>query len=93
MKAPKKKQNNSAALDKLTFLTGILLPFLTIPQAYMVVVEKETVGVSVWTWSFYLFASLLFAIYGVVHREKLLMFTYFPFTLIEGAIVFGLILQ
>jgi len=87
------KKRKNKGLDTLTFATGILLPLLTIPQAYMVVVNKQTAGVSLLTWSFYLFASALFAVYGVIHGEKLLMYTYFPFTLIEGAIVVGVLVN
>jgi len=91
--AKKQTKGKNRSLDRLTYVTGIMLPVLTIPQAYMVIMEKETSGVSLLTWSFYLFASLLFAVYGVIHRERLLMMTYFPFTIIEGAIVAGLLLQ
>lgn len=87
------KKHKSKYLDKLTYITGVLLPLLTIPQAYTVLIKKETAGVSMVTWFFYLFASLLFATFGVIHKEKLLMLTYIPFTIIELAIVIGLVIN
>ena len=85
-------KHKSKVLDRLTYVTGVLLPLATIPQAYSVLVNKSTEGVSLITWSFYLVSSLLFAIYGIVHKERLLMITYIPFVLIEVAIVIGLLL-
>ena len=87
------KKHKVKTLDRLTYLTGIMLPILTIPQAYTILVDKQTAGVSLFTWAFYLFASLLFAIFGIIHREKLLMVTYIPFTIIEAAIVLGLLVD
>lgn len=89
---PVKKQKHSL-LDRLTYIFGILLPIFTIPQAYNVLVKKEVVGVSLFTWAFYLLASSLFAVFGFIHKERLLIVTYVPFTIIEAAIVVGLIIN
>lgn len=86
------KKTKTKNLDRLTYICGILLPISTLPQAYTVLIDKETAGVSLVTWTFYLFASALFAIFGVIHKQRLLMITYIPFTIIELAIVVGLIL-
>lgn len=91
MKTIKKHQHPT--LDKLTYVFGVLLPIFTIPQAYNVLVHKETAGVSLLTWGFYLVASSLFAFYGILHKEKLLIITYVPFTIIEAAIVVGLLVN
>lgn len=77
----------------MTYTAGILLPIFTIPQAYTVLVNKETAGVSLFTWVFYLISSSLFAVYGIKRREKLLIITYVPFTIVELLIVAGLILN
>lgn len=68
------------------------MPILTLPQAYSVLVDRQTAGVSLITWSFYLLSSTLFAVFGVIHKEKLLMVTYIPFVIVELAIVVGLLL-
>lgn len=89
MKVVKKHQHKT--LDRLTYITGILLPILTIPQAYSVLIQDSTEGVSLITWSFYLFSSALFAAFGIIHKEKLLIITYVPFVFVESAIVIGLL--
>ena len=91
MKVDKRREHKT--FDRLTYVTGILLPILTIPQAYSVLVDKSTDGVSLVTWSFYLLSSTLFAIYGIVHKEKLLMVTYIPFVVVEAAIVIGILIN
>ena len=91
MRPLKKHQNKN--LETLTYIAGILLPIFTIPQAYTVLINKETAGVSLFTWSFYLISSSLFAIYGIKHKEKLLIITYIPFTIVELLIVVGLLIN
>lgn len=86
------KKHKNVTLDRLTYVFGILLPIATIPQAYAILIEKDTAGVSMITWLFYLASSTLFAIFGIVHKQKLLIITYVPFTIIELLIVVGLIL-
>lgn len=91
MKVIKKQKLKS--LDRLTYAAGILLPIFTIPQAYTVLVQGQTEGVSLFTWSFYLVSSTLFAIFGIYHKERLLMITYIPFVIIEAAIVVGILIN
>jgi uncharacterized protein with PQ loop repeat len=92
MKIVHKNTQKKKLLDKLTFLSGILLPLATLPQVYDIWVSKQTAGVSLATWSFYLVTSTLFAIFGIKHKEKLLIWTYTPFVIIEAAIIAGLII-
>ena len=87
------KKHDSKVLDRLTYMSGVLLPLLTLPQAYTVLIDKETAGVSLFTWGFYLVSSSLFAVFGIIHKERLLIITYLPFTIIEAAIVTGLLLN
>ncbi len=86
------KKQKTTALDKLTFVAGIALPLSTIPQAISIYSSKDATGVSLLTWGFYLFSSTMFAIFGIIHKEKLLIFTYIPFVVIELIIVIGLLL-
>ncbi len=92
MKVTHKRKHKATLLDKSTYICGVLLPVSTIPQAYNIIVNKQTAGVSLFTWSFYLLTSSLFAIYGLAHHEKLLIVTYIPFVMVELAIVLGLLI-
>lgn len=90
VKTYKKKSNPS--LDKLTYVIGFSVPIFTLPQAYNVVVGRVN-GVSLSTWGFYLFASMLFAYFGIKHKEKLLTYMYVPMAMIEAVIVVGIVLR
>lgn len=79
-------------LDNATYVMAVAIPIATIPQAYEVIIGR-TEGVSLTTWSFYLFASVMFAYFGVKHKEKLLILMYIPMAVIEIVIVAGLIVQ
>lgn len=71
---------------------GFAVPIFTLPQAYNVVLGKVN-GVSLLTWGFYLFASILFATFGIKHKEKLLTYMYLPMAVIETVIVVGIVFQ
>jgi uncharacterized protein with PQ loop repeat len=86
------KNTKNKNLDRLTYIVGIALPISTIPQAYTIIIDKQTAGVSLFTWGFYLLSSSLFAIYGFKHKEKLLIATYTPFVVVELIIVIGLLM-
>lgn len=79
-------------LDNATYVMAVAIPVATLPQAYEVIVGRIE-GVSLTTWSFYLFASILFAYFGVKHKQKLLILMYIPMAIIEIVIVAGLIAQ
>lgn len=81
------------SLDKLTYVVGVLLPIFTLPQLYNVLILGETEGVSIITWGFYLLSSTLFAVFGFIHKLKLLIITYTPFVIIELLIMIGLIIN
>lgn len=87
------KKHKNKTLDRLATLVAIAMPILTIPQLYKVVFLKETAGVSLLSWSAYAVISVVFVIFGVVHKEKLLMVAYIPMSMIELGIVIGLILN
>lgn len=92
MKVVKHKHDNRT-LDVLTYIIGPLIPLSTLPQVYNVLIAKETEGVSLITWGFYLLSSTLFAFFGIKHKEKLLIITYVPFVLIEALIVIGILIN
>ncbi len=83
----------NANLDRLTYGAGLLLPAMTLPQAYDVWVSHDIGGVSVLTWSLYAAVSLVFVMFGVRHREKLLIITYLPMFVVELAIISGLLFR
>lgn len=88
-----KRSKKNTSMDRLAFLAGIMLPVMTIPQAYKVWTDADVQGVSLLTWSLYTVVSLLFVIFGLRHKELLLIYTYTPMFAIEVIIVVGLLFR
>lgn len=86
------QQRIDRAFRRLTFFAGgIAMPLLTLPQLYTIWATQQTAGVSMATWLCYTLISLIFFIFGLQNRQKLLMVTYFPMFVIELFIVIGLV--
>lgn len=61
---------NKDLLDKSTIVVGVLGPFMTLPQVIQIWTTQSAEGVSLATWSFYIFISLVWVVYGV--KKKIL---------------------
>ena len=79
-------------LDKVIFLVGALGPLSTIPQVYVIYATRDASGVSALSWFMYLIFSVIWVIYGVVHREKAIIFTYSLWILMNSLVAYGAIL-
>lgn len=88
-----KTKSKNAQLDRLTTIIGLCVPFVTLPQLYTVLTADNLDGVSLVTWSFYTIQAGIFAIFGIKHKEKPLVFTYIPLFLVQLAIVATLVIR
>ncbi len=57
-------------LDKAVYVTALVTPIITIPQAYQIFILKTSAGVSAFSWICYSLANIVWTIYGIVHDEK-----------------------
>lgn len=89
-----KKQKNEERIfiDSLAYLSGIIAPFLTIPQLYIVWIQKDGVGVSIISWASYAFFNVIFVIYGLQHKHKLIVINNILWFLMEIMVVVGVII-
>ena len=78
-------------LDKAIYLVGIFGLVMPLPQIYKIWVEQNVAGISILTWIAYLFMSLTWVAYGIVHKEKPLMITYSLWVVMKLIIIFGVI--
>ncbi|KKR09139.1 MAG: MtN3 and saliva related transmembrane protein [Parcubacteria group bacterium GW2011_GWC1_39_29] len=78
--------------DNLIYLGGILGPIVTIPQLIEIWLNKNASGVSVISWIAYLVGAMFWLFYGLVHREKPIIFTYGVWIVIDILIVIGTII-
>jgi uncharacterized protein with PQ loop repeat len=79
------------AFDYLVYFFMIATPLFEIPQAYAIWSNKSAESVSVFTWVFFFFASMVWLTYAIKHKLKPLIVMYSMYLLVEATIVLGII--
>lgn len=82
-----------ATLTKLVLAMAVIEPLMTIPQIYEIWIKKQTAGVSLLTWSFYILAAIVWLLYGLKIKDKPLMVASTLWVLVEILVVGGLIIH
>ncbi len=81
-----------SSLDRLIFVVGALGPISASAQVYKIWVEKTAEGVSIITWLANFLFSIVWLIYGIIHKEKSIIFTHALWMLINGLIALGAVI-
>ncbi len=79
-------------MDKLIYLIALVWPILTLPQVYMVWVEKNAAWLSLFTWTAYVVSPILWLIYGIVHKEKAIIFSNILWIIVDLAVLIGAVI-
>ena len=79
-------------IDKIIYPIGILGPILTIPQLLEVWISKNGSGISIFTWTSWILTAIFWLAYGIIHKEKPIIFSYIGWILIDLGVVIGAIL-
>lgn len=79
-------------LDRSIYVIGIAGPALTIPQLFKIWSAKSAAGVSLITWASYSILAFFWLIYGLLHREKPIILTYFSWLVVDLLVVLGVII-
>lgn len=93
VKARKKHKNKftSTLIDHSVYVITIVAVLGNVPQLIKVWFEGNKSGVSVVTWAGFLFGSVFWLIYGLIHKEKPIIVANFFLILVQSFIVIGLI--
>lgn len=89
---PTQKQLNSF-VDKSTYILSTLGVSIFIPQLIVVWTQKDIRGVSFMSWAGLCTASLLWFIYGAVHKEKPIMFANAIALVIQLLVIIGMLVH
>ena len=81
------------ALDRLVFVAGLIGPIMTLPQIYTIYVLGDVTGVSALTWSAYAILDIPWIIYGLIHRESIIVFAYTLWLVVNGAVALGVLFR
>ena len=76
-------------MDKAIFVMGALGPIMTIPQLFEIWVRKNASGVSAVSWGSYFIIAIFWLAYGIIHKEKPIIFTYILWIIFDALIVAG----
>ncbi len=78
-------------LDHLIYVVGLSGPLLTLPQLLAIWEAKSVTGLSPITWGSYVVIACFWLLYGIVHKERPIIFTNTLWIFIHGAIVASII--
>lgn len=78
-------------IDHSIYFAGIFGVLVIIPQIYKIWIEKD-LGVSLVTWVGFLFAALFWLFYGLIHKEKPIIFTNLAVISTDLMVVIGVLI-
>lgn len=78
-------------LDRLTFVVGIVGPFTVLPQIYTIFSTQSAEGVSLMTWSLICLMTLPWILYGLAHKNKLILTCFSMWGAFDLLVVIGVV--
>ena len=78
--------------DFLIYFGGVFGPLATLPQLIEIWVYQNASGVSIVSWSAYLLGAMFWLFYGLVHKEKPIIFSYGVWVILDILIIIGVII-
>lgn len=76
-------------MDKAIYVIAIGGPFLYIPQVLKIWLEKTATGVSAISFAGAFIISSFWIIYGIIHKEKPILYANILYALLQAAVVIG----
>ncbi len=88
----KKQSQLITVFNSAAYFAGIGVALMTFPQVWKIFSEQNATGVSLFTWLMYAIGSCFWLSYGIVHKDKPIIFTNGVAVLMQFAIVLGVLL-
>ena len=87
------KQQSHSSLERLMVLVAVAEPLMTIPQIYELYSPHGNGGVSAVTWLLYLFASIMWLLYGIKRQNRPLIISGILWVVVESLVVVGVFIK
>lgn len=84
-----KKQVNTKFVDRLTYLVAAIEPIVTLPQVYLIFRDKTAEGIAISSWIGYQVFTLVWLWYGIVHKEKVIIYYQLAWFVLQTIIIIG----
>lgn len=81
-----------STLDSLVFAVALFSVIMTVPQVLEIWGSKSAGNVSLMSWCAYNIASVFWVVYGIAHKEKVIIAVYSLYALLDALVVIGIIL-
>ena len=78
-------------IDILAYLVSILSLLVTVDQVRIIWVEHHPSGVSFPSWGFYTISAFVWFIYGLIHKDKVIVTTNFLWFVFSLLVVIGVV--
>lgn len=81
-----------AMFDKVLLVLAGMWPIANLPQALQVHIAQDVSGLSLLSWSAYVFFTIPWIIYGFLHKDKLIQFAYIANLILYSSVVAGILM-
>ena len=78
-------------VDNIAYL-AIIAPLLTLPQLFVIFRTHNAVGISLITWGTYCFGAAFWSVYGILHKEKQIIYPNVLMTIVDAGIIVGILM-
>ena len=89
---PHKLKENKHPIDKFIYIAVIIGPIMNLPQLFKIFYYQDASGVSFVSWLSFSIISLIWLVYGIVHKNKPILIMNFFLMIIQALIAIGAIM-
>lgn len=79
-------------IDRCVYVVASIGIIMTIPQAVKIFAIKDATSVSLISWLSYIASASFWVLYGVAHKEKLIIFINIGWVIVELVVVVGILI-
>lgn len=87
-----RKKRSHMWSNRWIYVVALIAPLISSAQAYKIWIEKNASGVSVVTWTTFIFTGLFWMLYGIIHKDKPIIFTQVLWIILSILVVWGVFL-
>lgn len=88
----KKRSPYIVFLDKMTFIIGVIGPFVVVPQIWSIFSTQSAEGVSLMTWLLMFIVTFPWVLYGLAHRDAAIITSFTLWEIANATVVVGVLL-
>ena len=79
-------------MKRLLGAVALVTLVMTLPQIYTIWVDRQVAGISLWSWITYWVGSLVWLVYGIQKRDRIIYLPCAAWLLLDTAVVLGVLI-